>query len=115
LLSLLNKNNVVIATGGGAPCYFASMQLIHTYAISIYICLSPKSLVERLFYSKKMRPLIFGSDIHSLTKYVFSSFLSREKFYKQATMTVKGENLSIPFLTDKVQRLLDNSLQIIDM
>ena len=93
LIEALQQEDVVIATGGGAPCFFDAMKLINENAFSIYIEMSPKSLVQRLLHAKKARPLTKNKTEAELFTYVTEQLTLREPFYKQAHLTVKGENL----------------------
>jgi len=92
LIEALQQENVVIATGGGTPCFFDAMKLVNEAAFSIYIEMAPKSLVQRLLHAKKIRPLTKNKTEEELFTYVTEQLTLREPFYKQAHLTVKGEN-----------------------
>ena len=51
------KKNIVIATGGGTPCYYNGLNLMNLTGISVFIDVSPKVLIERL-ESDVVRPLL---------------------------------------------------------
>jgi len=58
---LVNKDNLVLATGGGTPCYAGSMDYLLREVdkvITIYLKPSLHVLVKRLFSEKTNRPLI---------------------------------------------------------
>ena len=93
LVEALQQENVVIATGGGTPCFFDAMKLVNEVAFSIYIEMAPKSLIQRLLHSKKARPLTKNKTEEELFTYVTRELTLREPFYKQAHLIVKGENL----------------------
>lgn len=95
LVEALQSENVVIATGGGTPCFFEAMKLINETACSIYIEMHQKSLVERLLHAKKVRPLIKNKTEQELLAYVTKHLALREPFYKQAHHTIKGENFNL--------------------
>jgi len=95
LKEALAQENVVIATGGGTPCFFDAMQCINEAAISIYIEMHPKSLVERLLYAKKARPLTKNKTREELLVYITRQLALREPFYQQAHYTIKGENFNL--------------------
>lgn len=96
----------VIATGGGLPCHLDSMQSINDSALSIYIKLSPKSLLDRLLHSKRVRPLVLGKSESELYAYIEEELPMREVFYSQAAICIKGENLDIDALVDSIQHFL---------
>ncbi|MDD4529574.1 MAG: shikimate kinase, partial [Bacteroidales bacterium] len=58
LLTLIEKDNIVISTGGGLPCFHNNMELIKQNGISIHINMSFKSIIHRQKKSKKNRPLL---------------------------------------------------------
>jgi len=99
LLSTFNLKNYVISTGGGTPCFFNNMDLINQNGISVYIRMHPKSLFFRLLNSKRTRPLTSGLDEVSLLKSIEEKLAGREKFYNQAQIIVKGEDIDVVALS----------------
>jgi shikimate kinase len=95
LVEALQHENVVIATGGGAPCFLDAMTLINESAFSIYIEMAVKSLAQRLLHAKVTRPLTKNKTEEELFSYVTEQLAFREPFYKQAHLTVKGENIDL--------------------
>jgi shikimate kinase len=95
LIEALQQENVVIATGGGTPCFFDAMKLINETAYSIYIEMHPKSLTQRLLHAKKIRPLTKNKTEPELFAYVTSQLALREPFYKQAHHIIKGESFNL--------------------
>jgi shikimate kinase len=95
LTEALQQENVVIATGGGTPCFFDAMKLINETAYSIYIEMHPKSLTQRLLYAKKARPLTKNKTEPELFSYISEQLAIREPFYKQAHHIIKGENFNL--------------------
>jgi len=95
LKEALQHENVVIATGGGAPCFLDAMELINETAYSIYIEMAPKSLTQRLLHAKIARPLTKNKTEEELLSYVTEQLAVREPFYKQAHLTIKGENCDL--------------------
>jgi len=95
LIEALQHENVVIATGGGASCFFNAMELINEAAYSIYIEMAPKSLAQRLLHVKIPRPLTKNKTEEELLSYIIEQLAIREPFYKQAHLTIKGENCDL--------------------
>jgi shikimate kinase len=93
LLSFENKENLVISTGGGAPCFFDNIQLMNKLGCSIYLKADPKTLVTRLKDSHNTRPLIKDKSEPELFDYVSEKLKERETFYNQATITIQAINL----------------------
>ena len=95
LLDALHQDNVVIATGGGAPCFFDAMKIINENARSIYIEMSPKSLTHRLLRAKVTRPLTQNKTEEELLAFITEQLALRRPIYQQAHFTVKGEDLDL--------------------
>lgn len=108
LKDVLSRENCVISTGGGTPCFFDSMDLIKMLSVSIYIQLSVSSLVDRLMNSKKPRPLTRGRTLEDLHTYVTEELSRREVYYKRADLCVKGEGLT----AERLENLLTSQMQL---
>ena len=50
--------NSIIATGGGAPCFFDNLQWMNENGTTIYLSLSPKALAKRLENDTEQRPVL---------------------------------------------------------
>ncbi len=77
-------DNVIIATGGGAPCFFDNMDLIKKTGVSIYLNGSSRILAERLLNSKIDRPLIKGKSKEELISFLAETLSKRNEWYRQA-------------------------------
>lgn len=103
LTELLQHDNQLIATGGGAPCFQDAMQLLNKSCLTIYLSLNEKSLVQRLRNSKKKRPLTQHKSEQELAKYVHNTLTARIPFYSQAKLIVKGENFDLNETINEIQ------------
>ena len=91
LKKIQKDNSLIIATGGGTPCFFDGMDFIKKNGISVFLDVSPTKLVERMKSSnKKVRPLFDMEDKH-LLEALTEKYNSRLKFYQQADITIQGE------------------------
>lgn len=88
LEELSEFNNVIIATGGGAPCFFDNINLMNQTGKTIYLNIDPDILAERLIKSKSDRPLIRGKSKKELIEFINTSLEKRNKFYKQAQFQI---------------------------
>jgi len=94
LNELLQKEQLLIATGGGAPCYEDAMSLINQHALSVYLNLSEETLVQRLRNSHKVRPLVQNLTLPELQQYVHDTLCKRCSYYEQAQLILTEEALS---------------------
>lgn len=95
LLELCQKERVVIATGGGAPCHGTMMSGMNANGITVYIKLSPSVLKDRLTRARIERPLIRGKSEPELLQYIKTTLEARETFYNQANYIVDGDKLDL--------------------
>lgn len=86
--------NVIIATGGGAPCFGDNMEWMNKNGLVAYLSLSPKALASRLEHSKTDRPLIRHLKGDELIDFISSKLQEREEFYNQAKYVVSASDLT---------------------
>jgi shikimate kinase len=86
--------NIVIATGGGAPCFFDNMTFMNQTGTTIYLKSSIEELTKRLNAGKEKRPLIKDKNKEELTAFISSNLEKREPFYNQATYIYDTERLA---------------------
>ncbi len=92
-------DNVVIATGGGVPCFFNNMENMKQAGLTMYLKLSPESLLQRLLPARKTRPLIADKSDAELLLYIEKKLEERESFYCQASVVADASATSIePYL-----------------
>jgi shikimate kinase len=101
---LLNK--VVIATGGGTPCFYDNMEWMLEFGTTVFIEMHPDSLVKRLLESKKKRPLLMGKTPEQLRKFVQNQLRQRNIWYSQAQIILKGESIEVDDAVRKIQQLV---------
>ncbi|WP_316842131.1 shikimate kinase [Pedobacter gandavensis] len=87
-------DNCVVATGGGAPCYFDNMQWINENGLSIYIEMPPTALAKRLESGKDKRPLLKDMNEVELIAFISHKLEERNPFYLQASQVVSGISLT---------------------
>ena len=76
--------NVIISTGGGAPCFFDNMELMNSAGITVYLQASPEELASRLLASKTVRPLIKGKSREELIPFITEHLAKRDRYYKRS-------------------------------
>ena len=95
LEELSEFNDVIIATGGGAPCFFDNMELMNETGITIYLNIAPEILAARLAESKTERPLIKGKTDSELLEYINETLRKRNKFYKKAAFQITDPDIAM--------------------
>lgn len=93
LKSLDPSKNIVVATGGGAPCFGDNMELMNTIGTTVYLKMSPSSLASRLENARHVRPLIKNLTPGLLPDFIQERLKEREPWYSRASCIIKGENV----------------------
>ncbi len=108
LENLLKKEKIVLAVGGGTPCYYDNMQqLLSGSAAVVYLNTPVAILVDRLWHQKDHRPLIAHiSNRNDLTEFVAKHLFERRQFYTQASLSVGVEQQSPEALAEEIYSLL---------
>ncbi len=79
----------MIATGGGAPCFFDNMDWMNRHGVTIYLKTKPELLAQRLYAEKNHRPLLAQLDDQSLLAFIRDKIEERSEFYEQASVIVE--------------------------
>lgn len=95
-----NLNNIVVATGGGMPCFENNMQWMLQQGIVVYIEMSSPALYSRLINSKKERPLLANKE--NLQIEINSLFAQRENIYRKAHIIIPGINFNMGNLANEI-------------
>ncbi|MEJ5264480.1 MAG: shikimate kinase [Bacteroidales bacterium] len=92
LLKVCQTDNVVIAVGGGTPCFFDNMAIMNREGITIYLKLSEEHILQRILAMPneaiQARPLIANKSEEELKSFIHEVLQKREPFYNQAKIIV---------------------------
>lgn len=84
------QKGVVLASGGGTPCFFDNMNVIREMGVSIFLDVPAEDLARRIEnHGKDDRPILSGST--SLVDTLQARITERLPYYSQADFTLKGE------------------------
>jgi len=103
---LQQKNDFVLALGGGTPCYGNNLKTIKEQAFSIYIKLPINDLAARLKIEKHQRPLVAHLNDTDLTAYVAKHLFERQVFYSQANIIISAAGLSTDVICKNITKQL---------
>lgn len=85
--------NIVVSTGGGAPCYNDNMELMNKAGTTVYIEAGPEELAARLLASKTVRPLIAGKSRDELIPFITRHLEERKRYYQKAHIVYHTDRL----------------------
>jgi len=80
-----DAQKVVIATGGGTPCFFDNIKWINEHGISVYLKANAAFILSRIGPGKAKRPLLKDLDEAGLEEFIEKTLALREPYYMQAT------------------------------
>lgn len=91
LLQFADKDDFILSTGGGTPCFFDNMHWMNEKGITIYLNTPVPILAERLFKEKAHRPLIQNLTNEELISFIANNINKRNKFYTQSNVILDTE------------------------
>ena len=94
LRDLSKHDNIIIATGGGTPCFHSNMQWMNEQGVTIWIDESIDTLAERLKKEKEHRPLVRDLSDEELYDFLSRKLAERSPFYLQAQHHLRDGNIS---------------------
>lgn len=108
LHEMADRDNIVVATGGGAPCYFDNMDWMNQRGITIFLQPSVNILVDRLLPGTNYRPLLKGKSTLELRYYITEKLKERLPFYSKAqhTISISRHNQKV---VNEILELLDKN------
>lgn len=112
LQELLTKERVVIATGGGAPCFLNNMSLMLAHGVVVYLEASYEVLFRRLRNAKDQRPIIKNKSEEELQKFIIYSLSQRKVYYEKAQYKINSDNLETE---EQLGETVEDLLKIINL
>lgn len=85
------EDNIVVATGGGTPCFFNNMEVMNQIGISIFLNIPLEKLIHRLLFNKtqlQVRPLFAGKNKQEVMQVLQEMWQKRSPFYKKASFII---------------------------
>ncbi len=101
LESIMNEKNLVVATGGGTPCYFHNMERMKSTGITIFLNPPMATLVSRIKNDPKPRPKLEGDD--PLQKILEHTLHERGQFYRMASFIFDQSDLTAEVILGKLE------------
>ena len=77
--------NVVISTGGGAPCFFDNMEFMNQQGKTVFLDVHTDVLFNRLRVARQQRPILQNKSDEELKEFIDEALAKRLYFYHQAT------------------------------
>lgn len=101
---IANSNHYIMATGGGAACFFDNLDLMRAAGLTIFLDISSAELLNRLRPHIAHRPLLQGKSEAELLQEIKQKLGFRRKHYGKADIVVKNDNISTEELWEMIRR-----------
>lgn len=105
LEEMLQMDNVVISTGGGAPCFDDNMNLINKNSTAVYLKVSVEELVKRLSNNtENERPMFKNLAIDEVAPFLHKMLSQRDSDYSKAQIVIEGDKITVADILSKLMR-----------
>ena len=105
LRSLIEKENCIIACGGGTPCYDGNMEWMNANGTTVFLEANPVRLLENVLLEYDKRPLIKRINKGELLFFIDQKLNERNPFYKQAAITFNVDQVN----NDSINMILSSA------
>ncbi len=85
--------NVIVACGGGTPCFGDNMDYMNSKGTTVWLDASPERLHQRLVKARLKRPLIATKTDEEIKEVIAAGLESRKPFYSRALLTLSSDML----------------------
>ena len=102
--------DVVVACGGGTPCFYDNIDYMNSQAQVVYLKASPEVLYEHLQMGRRVRPLLLGKSPEEVRTFIVEQLAKREEFYTKANYTL---NVDLLDNFTKIQTTIENLRKIL--
>jgi len=106
LTEVVNEDNLVISTGGGAPCFLNNMTFMNDHGIAVYLKAEAETLMNRLQKQTDHRPLLKGKTNAELLQFIIDKLAERESFYLQAKLVIQTDQMEVEKIIGNLTLLL---------
>ena len=93
LREVAEMENVIVACGGGTPCFNDNMGLMLASGHTVWLDSSIERIVRRLIANRSKRPLMADKRPEELTEAVSKGMEPRIPYYSRARIRISGDRL----------------------
>ena len=93
LEEVADYENVVIALGGGTPCFMGNMDIVNRAGISVYLKPTEEVLLRRLIQGKNKGPLLANKSDEEILNFIREQLAWREPYYLRANIVFESSHL----------------------
>lgn len=86
-------DSVVVACGGGTPCFSDNMDYMNSRGFTVWLQASEERLLRRLTRNRSGRPLLAGKSDNEIAEAIAKGLAERECHYSKAQAVFTGDEL----------------------
>jgi shikimate kinase len=102
---LAEHERLVLATGGGTPCFHHNMDLLVQTGLTLWLDVPVAELLARLQHAAAARPLLAAlPDAAALQRRLTETLAARQQFYERAALRCYGPGCTVEAVYALVQR-----------
>lgn len=91
---VLEKDNQLVSTGGGMPCFYDNMEEMNKRGVAIFIDVPVENIHQRLIGQRSQkRPMLEGKTDSEVLNFLKQKYEERFPYYSKAMIIVKGANI----------------------
>lgn len=110
VLESIKNKNIVIATGGGAPCFFDNMKLMNENGKTVFIDVSAEELCNRIWGNGQTnRPMLKDKTKEELLDEISAKIEARRPFYSLADFTIQNDFASSLDFVDLLHKKINET------
>lgn len=103
--------DVLISTGGGAPCFYDNIGFMNEVGTTVYLKVSVEELAKRLEICKHTRPLLKDKTKKELQEFISETLQKRTDCYMQASVIFDAEVMCNEADIEDIVEALDKILR----
>ncbi|HVD96588.1 MAG TPA: shikimate kinase [Cytophagaceae bacterium] len=101
-----DKENLVICTGGGLPCFHHNMALMNQHGITVFLDVSPEELWNRVKNTDfSGRPIYQDKTPEEIQAVIRERSKERYPFYSTARITLRSDRIVLEDLLEALDKL----------
>lgn len=104
---LIDQENIIIASGGGMPCFNDAIDLMIELGETIYLKAGVSTLISRLWSEKLGRPMISNfKNQEDLTNFVSQHLSERVTYYNKCKHILNIDGKSVELISKEIISLI---------
>lgn len=112
LHEVAENENVIIACGGGTPCFFDNMDYMNRQGTTVYLKAIPEVLYAHLKMGKTIRPLLLGKTEEEIGQLIVRQVAERESYYLKAKYVL---NINLLNSAGKIKEAVYNLRELLNI